>query len=136
MEAKEISDDAGFSLSEVLIGFAIASVSLVVILGSVTSALASASLAREAMSAHKLALEKLTLVGQEIPIAEGLTAGHEPQDWTVRVTPFDGLPSPLADSMRFAPYQVVVEVRYGDARIPERTLQLSSIMIGTRPVDQ
>lgn len=84
------SNQAGFSLLEVLVAFAILAVILGVLLQIFSGAAQRATLAESYLKAATLAESKLNELGVDTPLAPGTLTG-EPEggfDWTLRVEPY------------------------------------------------
>jgi general secretion pathway protein I len=130
---------AGFSLLEVLVAFAILAVSLGVLMQIFSRATLTSVTAAEYSRAASLAQARLAAVGNAIPLTPGGTSG-DPEDgfaWELSITPAElGEPTPdrsaFAAPAPFNPYRVTVTVLWHDgARV--RRLSLSTLRLGEMP---
>lgn len=116
---------AGFSLLEVLVAFAILALSLGVLLQIFSKALATTAVSETYSRAVALAESKLNAMGSELPLEEGVHSG-DPEggmDWTVYVEsyPIEGW---LGENPPLQPYRVTAVVTWpGSARARRASLQ-------------
>lgn len=120
---------AGFSLLEVLIAFAILSLSLGVLLQIFARALDGAALSADYQRAVALAEAKLQAIGSDLPLRAGHYGGapEAGMDWSVEVIPYrpEGW---LGDDPPLAPYRVIATVALpsgGNRRVVLETLRLA-----------
>lgn len=101
----------GFSLLEVLVAFAILSISLGVLLQVFATGLRNAGIADDYTQATLYAESILAAIGRETPLAEGVRSGpvNDRFSWRSTVSPFaEGMPDPQKTGLRA--YRVSVEV--------------------------
>lgn len=123
----------GFSLLEILVAFAILSVSLGVLLQVFATGLRNAGAADDYTQAALYAESILAAIGKETPLAEGNHAGpiNDQFSWRSRISPFvDGMPDP--EKTRVRAYRVEVEV-YWSGLTQERSVALETLRLA--PVD-
>lgn len=101
----------GFSLLEVLVAFAILSISLGVLLQVFATGLRNAGMADDYTQATLYAESILAAIGRETPLSEGERSGpvNDRFSWRSTVSAFsDGMPDP--EKTRLRAYKVSVEV--------------------------
>jgi general secretion pathway protein I len=121
----------GFSLLEILVAFAILSLSLGVLLRIFGGAGRIAGTADEYSRAIVVAESLLAAAGVETPLQPGETSGDigEAYRWTMRVNPY-----PLDETllgpqqMGFKPYWVELSVEWGDENDP-RSFDLTTLRL-------
>ncbi len=126
--------EAGFTLLEVLVAFAVLSVSLAAILAIYSTAFQSAARARSYAVATQLAEAKLNEVAVTGMLSEDVAGGilAEEYEWAAVISPLEwqepdgGVEHPLK------PYQVSVEVSWSEAG-RERSVELHTVKLGRRP---
>lgn len=122
--------DGGFSLLEVLVAFAITAIALGVILQIVSTGLRSAALSEDYTHAAVLAESKLSLVGVEIPLQEGVSEGEfdDRYRWKTVVEPYNSEieDEQLEDHPRVLLFRVAVEVIWQDGS-RERRFRLDTL---------
>jgi len=118
---------AGFSLLEVLVAFAVLALCLGVLLRIFSGDGRLAGMAEEHARAVVLAQSLLAKAGAETPLGLGVTGGDIDEDyrWEMRVTPFVPAGEPLPTNLGFKPYWVEVEVDWGEGD------ELRSFSLGT-----
>jgi general secretion pathway protein I len=126
---------SGFSLLEVLVAFAILSISLGVLMQIFSRSSISTVVAAQYSRAVSVAESRLAAVGTVIPLEPGALSG-EPEDgfaWELTIVPATdlqperGLGAVQASSV--SPYRVTVNVLWGDAgRV--RRLALATLRLG------
>ncbi len=119
--------ECGFSLLEVLVAFAILSISLGVLLQVFATGLRNAGLADDYTRAVLYAESILAAIGREVPLAEGERSGpvNDQFSWRSTVSAFtEGLPDP--EKARVRAYRVSVEVYW-----PGRAQQNRSVILET-----
>lgn len=119
----------GFSLLEVLVAFAILSVSLGVLLQVFATGLRNAGIADDYSQATLYAESILAAVGRETPLSEGVHSGpvNDRFAWRSTVSPYaEGLPNP--EKTRVRAYRVSVEV-YWAGRGQERSVTLETLRL-------
>ena len=127
----------GFSLLEVLIAFAILSISLGVLLQAFATGMRNAALADDYTRATLYAESILAALGREAPLEEGERSGaiNEQFTWHSRITPYtEGLPPPSeptqgSEPMRVRVYQVSVAVSWAGARGKQRSVALETLRL-------
>lgn len=127
---------AGFSLLEVLVAFAILAISLGVLMQIFSRATTTTMAAAQYSRAVSLAEARLAAVGTAIPLEAGSTSG-EPEDgfaWELSIVPtqlgteaqgLSAVESPVT------PYRVTVTTLWRDGA-RSRSLSLSSLRLGER----
>jgi len=106
-----VSRQRGFSLLEVLVAFAILSVSLGVLLQVFATGLRNAGVADDYTQATLYAESILAAYGRETPLGEGVHEGsiNDRFSWRGAVSPYvEGMPDPEKTRMRA--YRISVEV--------------------------
>lgn len=124
----------GFTLLEVLVAFAILSLTLGVLLRVYASGLRAAVQADGYSRAVLLAQSELERLGREAPLEPGRHAGQwgERYRWRSRIEPFEPDEGPATDQTGpWAPYRVWVTVLWG-AGERSRSITLSSVRLGAR----
>jgi general secretion pathway protein I len=127
---------AGFSLLEVLVAFAILAISLGVLMQIFSRATLTTVAAAQYSRAVSLAQARLAAVGTAIRLEAGSTSG-EPEDgftWELSIVPTqlgEEAPGLGAAELPVTPYRVTVTVLWKDgARV--RRLSLSTLRLGER----
>ncbi len=121
--------ERGFSLLEVLVAFAILSISLGVLLQVFATGLRNAGLADDYTQATLYAESILAAIGRETPLTAGERRGpvNEQFSWRSTVTPFnEGLPEP--DKAQVRAYRIQVEV-YWPGRVQNRSVLLETLRL-------
>lgn len=130
-------DQAGFSLIEILVAFAILSLSLGVILRIFAGGGHIAATADEYSRAILTAESLMASLGVEKPLQPGQSGGEIPGGyrWTVDVTPYPFDQSLLGgQKIGFNPYWVDLTVEWGDENDP-RAFNLKTLrMIPENPI--
>lgn len=124
-----ISDAHGFSLLEVLVAFAILSLSLGVLLQVFATGLRNASMADDYSQATLYAESILTAYGREAPLSESVREGpiNERFSWRGVVSAYDeGMPDP--QKTRVKAYRISVEVFWGGGTQP-RSVVLETLRL-------
>jgi len=106
-----VTAQRGFSLLEILVAFAILSVSLGVLLQVFATGLRNAGAADDYTQATLYAESILAAIGKETPLAEGNHSGpiNEQFSWRSRISPYlEGMPDPEKTHVRA--YRIEVEV--------------------------
>ncbi len=119
----------GFSLLEVLVAFAILSISLGVLLQAFATGLRNAGLAEDYTQATLYAESILAAVGREAPLVEGERSGpvNERFSWRSTVSAYsEGLPDP--EQIRARAYRVSVEV-YWSGLMRNRSVTLETLRL-------
>jgi len=126
---------AGFSLLEVLVAFAILALSLGVILQIFAGGLRAARLTEQYGQATLLAESMLAAAGIEAPLTEGDSEGifDDARDyrWRLRVEPFLQDDWALRDAAPVRLFRVTVEVHWGEAP-RNRTVSLTTLRLAAR----
>lgn len=123
----------GFSLLEILVAFAILSVSLGVLLQVFATGLRNAGTADDYTKATLYAESILAAIGEETPLAEGNHSGpiNEQFSWRSRISLYtDGMPDP--EKTRVRAYRIGVEV-FWNGLTQERSVALETLRLA--PVD-
>ncbi len=123
----------GFSLLEVLVAFAILSVSLGVLLQVFATGLRNVSLSDDYSQATLYAQSILAAIGRETPLSEGVRSGsvNDRLSWRSTVSAYaEGLPD--SEKTRVRAYRVSVEV-YWSGRVQNRSVTLNTLRLA--PVD-
>ncbi|MEY6432705.1 prepilin-type N-terminal cleavage/methylation domain-containing protein [Thioalkalicoccus limnaeus] len=128
------SRQAGFSLLEVLVAFAILALSLGVLLQIFSQALRVTAAGVDYGRAATLAESRLQAVGFEIPLELGYHRGEDDDGltWSVAIEPF-ALEAEFPGEPLAIPYLVRIEVVWPDAGRSERQLTLTSLRLGALP---
>ncbi len=127
---------AGFSLLEVLVAFAILAVSLGVLMQIFSRATQTTMTAAQYSRAVSLAEARLAAVGSAFPLEAGVTSG-DPEDgfaWELTIIPTQLTaeePGLLAEAPMVTPYRVTALVVWQDGARTRR-LTLSTLRLGER----
>lgn len=122
-------NQAGFSLLEVLVAFAILALSLGVLLQIFSKAMATTATSETYALAVALAEAKLNAVGSELALEEGVYTGSPElgMDWIVYVQPYQ-IENHALDAPPFQPYRVIAVASWpstgGNRRVALRTIRL------------
>lgn len=119
----------GFSLLEVLVAFAVLSLTLGVLMQVFSRAVNTTVLSGALSRAAALAEARLNAVGLDIPLVPGSYTG-DPEDglgWEVFVVPYE--PGESAWESPFTPYVVTAVARWGEGE-REREVSLTSLRLG------
>ena len=124
------SNQAGFSLLEVLVAFSVLALSLGVLLRIFGGDDRLAGLAEEQSRAVVLAESMLAYAGVEKPLQPGEFSGEidERYTWIMRVTPFAPPEDAPNEQLGFKPYWVELTVKWGDDNEP-RSFTLSTLRL-------
>lgn len=125
-----IRRQSGFSLLEVLVAFAILSVSLGVLLQVFATGLRNATLADDYSQATLYAESILAAIGRETPLNEGVRSGpvNDRFAWRSTVSPYtEGMPD--LEKARIRVYRISVEV-FWSGRIQDRSVMLETLRLG------
>jgi len=123
----------GFSLLEILVAFAILSMSLGVLLAIFGKGMDLAGASDEYAKAVLLAESTLASVGVEESLQQGENYGSidDVYDWRVTVEEFTPYDEELAvENLSFRLYRVNVEVKWGDIDFP-RSVVLETLRFGS-----
>lgn len=124
-----LAREQGFSLLEVLVAFAILSISLGVLLQTFATGLRNAGAAEEYTQATLYAESILTAIGREAPLQVGHHAGpiNDRFSWRSAISAYtEGLPDP--EKIRARVYRVEVEVYWGEPT-RTRTVKLETLRL-------
>ncbi|MBZ4193682.1 MAG: type II secretion system GspH family protein [Candidatus Contendobacter sp.] len=119
----------GFSLLEVLVAFAILSVSLGVLLQVFATGLRNVGLSDDYSQATLYAQSILAAMGRETPLSEGVRSGpvNDRLSWRSTVSAYaEGLPDP--EKSRVRAYRVSVEV-YWPGWVQNRAVTLETLRL-------
>ena len=119
----------GFSLLEVLVAFAILSVSLGVLLQVFATGLRNVGLSDDYSQATLYAQSILASMGRETPLSEGVRSGpvNDRLSWRSTVSAYvEGLPDP--EKSRVRAYRVSVEV-YWPGLVQNRSVTLETLRL-------
>jgi general secretion pathway protein I len=119
----------GFSLLEVLVAFAILSISLGVLLQVFATGLRNAGIADDYTRAALYAESILAAIGREVPLAEGERSGpvNEQFSWRSTISAYtEGMPT--SAKPRFRAYRVSVEV-YWPGLVQDRSVILETLRL-------
>ena len=120
----------GFSLLEVLVAFAILSISLGVLLQIFATGMRNASLSEEYSQAALYAESILAAYGREAPLAEGVRSGaiNDRFSWRGTVSAHtEGFPEPEKIGLRA--YHINVEVFWDEQRTRHRAVTLDTLRL-------
>jgi general secretion pathway protein I len=122
---------AGFSLLEVLVAFAILALSLGVLLQIFSRAMSTTAVSGSYSRAAALAEARLAEVGVTMPLEEGDFTG-DPDDgmaWALRIQQLDASELFPDQTAPVTPYRVTATVAWGE-RGAQRQLSLASLKLG------
>ena len=123
----------GFSLLEVLVAFAILSISLGVLLQIFATGLRNAGIADDYTRAALYAESILAAIGREVPLAEGEHSGpvNEQFSWRSTVSAYtEGMPT--SKQLMFRAYRISVEV-YWPGLLQNRSVVLETLRLAPIP---
>jgi general secretion pathway protein I len=128
-EERRAGRQAGFSLLEVVVAFAILALGLGLLMRIFSQALSTTALSGTYSRAATLAEARLNGVGIEIPLEPGSYSGEpeEGLDWEVTIGSYDLGDVPWEPVVE--PLLVTAEVYWDDAR-GRRRISLSTLMLG------
>jgi general secretion pathway protein I len=123
---------AGFSLLEVLVAFAILSISLGVLMQIFSQASRTTSVSSQYSRAASLAEAKLNAVGSAIPLEEGTVSGDPEHGiaWEITIFPVE-LDAELGAEPPATPYRVNATALWQDGG-QVRSLTFSTLRLGER----
>lgn len=122
---------AGFSLLEVLIAFAILSITLGVLLQIFSRAMSTTSVSGSFARGAELAEATLARAGSEIPLEEGDSSGEAEAgySWSLRMTQVDVTDVFLDQAPPVTPYRVTATAYWQDGSV-ERRFSLATLRLG------
>ena len=121
---------AGFSLLEILVAFAIMATVVTVLLQVFAGGLRNLRVGEDYAVAATLAESRLAELGRSVPVVEGEEEGAwDRYGWQVRIAPWDGLDLP--DTSDLVLYEVAVTVHWR-VGTRARSLTLNSLRPGLR----
>jgi general secretion pathway protein I len=129
MACKRGRRQKGFSLLEVIVAFAILTISLGVLIQIFSRALGTTALSGEYSRAASLAQERLDSVGVDIPLEPG-SYGPETKDgfyWQVTIEPF--VPEDVSWEPAVDAFLVTSMISWGAGRSEPRQIILSSLRL-------
>jgi len=121
---------AGFSLLEVLVAFAILAISLGVLLQIFSRAMSTSVVTANYARAVALAEAKLAAVGAEVPLEAGVWSGapEDDLDWIIAIEPYQPTGWP-GDDGALALWQVTAVASWPDGNATRR-VRLRSLRLG------
>ncbi|MEE4379660.1 MAG: prepilin-type N-terminal cleavage/methylation domain-containing protein [Candidatus Competibacteraceae bacterium] len=123
----------GFSLLEVLVAFAILSLTLGVLLQVFATGLRNTANAEDYTRAVLQAESLLAQVGINLPVESQQGEIDDRFQWRITVTPFplENIldPETPTENLRFTPYQVVVEVSWSATTARTRSVTLETLRL-------
>lgn len=137
-----LSREGGFSLLEILVAFAILSLSIGVILGIFSKGLRSAIVSEEYQQAINIAETQMARAGVEIQLAEGAASGvvDGKYTWTMQASLYE-LPKPtiktdiVAPPPEADPFKVQVRVEWQEGK-DTKEFVLNSIRLAKTALQQ
>lgn len=122
---------AGFSLLEVLVAFAILSITLGVLMQIFSRAMSTTSVSGSFARGAELAEATLARAGSEIPMAEGDSTGEAEAGytWSLRMTQLDVTDLFLDEAPPVTPYRVTATAYWQDGSV-ERHFSLATLRLG------
>lgn len=132
MNGASLKHQPGFSLLEVLVAFAILSISLGVLYQAFSNSLRNVAAVDHYSRAMIIAESRLAEAVSETPIREGTEQGEvdDYYRWEVTVNLYEEAEEKLARNKQFEPYQITVEVSWGE-RQRQRVYQLSTLRLAS-----
>lgn len=133
MNPKQPRVQQGFSLLEVLVAFAILSISIGVLMQVFSNSMRAASVSRHYSNALVIAESKLAEASVVVPLQETQIGGlvDEQYRWELTVLPYQPPVEGLGED-EYLPYEVVVRVAWGENPDSERVVQLSTLRLGLK----
>jgi general secretion pathway protein I len=130
-QARRAGGQAGFSLLEILVAFAVLAVSLGVMLRIFSAGTRAAVASEEYSLAMIVAESQLARVGLEEALTEGETEGKTADGyrWRTSVSPYEEEEPQDYTRAGVKPYRVEVAVRWGEGSKP-RSLTLQTLRLG------
>lgn len=127
------AQEVGFTLIEVLVAFAVLSISMATILGVYTTAFRSTARAASYATATQLAESKLNEIAVNDVLRSEVKAGAfaEEYEWTADVSPVEWQDSAAGVEHPLRPYQIRVEVTWTEAG-RERSVALHTVKLVSR----
>ena len=132
MSVRAVNRQGGFSLLEVLVAFAILSVSLGVLLQVFGTGLRNTALAEDYTLAVLRAESLLAAIGRETPLAAGVSQGRIDGKFSWRSTVEPYTDRTLIGNLPALPYRVVVEVFWQGPR-RTRSVTLETLRLAPLP---
>ena len=123
--------DAGFTLIEVVVAFAIVAVALGALLQIFSTGLRGLEATETRVVAARLAQSKLAAIGIEEPLEEGETTGafDNGYRWETRISAF-GDESPTQPRVSVRAYEVIVTVSW-DRGLRQNAISLTTLRLAT-----
>jgi general secretion pathway protein I len=128
--------ESGFSLLEILIAFAILSISVSIILKIFATGLTSTHLANDYTNAVQIANNLIAQTSMENPLQRSESSGIENNmyHWRRQIVPHQFLSAELdISTLPIQIYQINIEVWWGDGR--HHTLELSTLKMITKEIN-
>jgi general secretion pathway protein I len=133
LQLTRATDEAGFTLVEVIVALAMLSVGLSILLGMVSNGLNRTASAEKMAEAGSLAQSLLAEVGADLAIKPEERSGQYPNGyrWRVKMLPYG---DPAAREERPVElYQISAEIEWGEGA-EQRSFALSTLRLGPRAV--
>jgi general secretion pathway protein I len=126
--------EAGFTLVEIIVALAILSISLGLLLNVISSGMWRSSQAQNLSEANSLAQSLLARVGADLPIEPTQRVGEFASGfrWRLSIEPYGS--SVDREQWPTGAYMVTAQVLWGADQANERSVTLSTLRLGPKPV--